>query len=447
MPTTIAAAADALATGATSSRALVEACLERVADPAGEGSRVFVRVYGSEARAQADAMDALRRAGRAPSPLAGIPVSVKDLFDVAGETTTAGSAFAEAPAATAHAPVVARLLAAGLVLVGRTNMTEFAYSGLGINPHHGTPANPFDRAHPRIPGGSSSGAAVSVADGMALVGIGTDTGGSCRIPAAMCGVVGYKPTQRRVPLAGALPLSPTLDSIGPLGGTVACCAAIDGVLSGGSPPPPAFEGVAGRRFLVPAGKWRDGLEPAVEAAFAAALTRLRDAGAWVEQRAVPVLDAVAAANAGGTLSNAESWVWHEALLARAGDRYDPFVRRRIERGSTMTAAEVIRLGDARRRAIADMAAVWADCDALLTPTCPLVAPRIDALLADPELALRVNAALLSAPSAINFLDGCSISLPCQKPGEAPVGLMLSAGSMADERLLRLAGAVEALLGG
>ncbi len=444
-PTTIAAAAAALDAGTTSSRALVEQYLDRIDD--GEGARVFLRVYGVEARAQADAIDALRRVGRAPGPLAGIPISLKDLLDVAGETTAAASVvLAGTPPATAHAAIVARLLAAGLVPVGRTNMTEFAYSGLGLNPHHGTPANPFDRAHPRIPGGSSSGAAVSVTDGMALVGIGTDTGGSCRIPAALCGIVGYKPTQRRVPLAGALPLSPSLDSIGPLGPSVACCAAIDAVLSGGPAPLPPPDGVAGRRFVVPSGAWRGALEPAVETAFAAALARLRAAGALVEERAIPQLAAVHEANARGTLVNAEAWVWHEALLARAGERYDPFVRSRIERGSTMTAADLIDVLQARQRLIGEMAAVWADCDAVVMPTCPLTAPPIAALLADPALASQVNFAVLSAPSAINFLDGCSISLPCHQPGTAPVGLMLSAGPVGDANLLRLAAAVEALLG-
>jgi aspartyl-tRNA(Asn)/glutamyl-tRNA(Gln) amidotransferase subunit A len=225
---TIAEAAAALASGRTTSRALVETALDRIADPAGEGARTFVRTYPTQARASADAIDALRRANRAPSPFAGIPVSLKDLLDVAGEPTPAGSVvLADAPLATAHAPVVQRLLAAGLIPVGRTNMTEFAFSGVGINPHYGTPRSPYGRqadGSGRVPGGSSSGAAVSVSDHMAFAAIGTDTGGSCRIPAAFCGVVGYKPTQRRVPRDGVLPLSTTLDSIGPLARTVACCA-------------------------------------------------------------------------------------------------------------------------------------------------------------------------------------------------------------------------------
>ncbi len=213
-----------LAAGRTTSRALTEAALARIADPAGEGKRTFTKVYRDKALAAADAQDALREAGYVASPLAGLPVSVKDLFDVAGEVTLAGStALDDRPPATSDAPIVARLRAAGAVIVGKTNMTEFAFSGVGINPHYGTPGNPYDRS--LIPGGSSAGAPVSVADGCAVVAIGTDTGGSVRVPAALCGVVGFKPTQFRVSRDGAIPLSTTLDSIGPLANSVACCCA------------------------------------------------------------------------------------------------------------------------------------------------------------------------------------------------------------------------------
>src|ERR1700693_2729328 len=205
---TVADLAADLATGLTSSRELVEIALARIADPGGEGARTFVKVYADTARAAADAQDKLRQAGYVASPLAGLPVSLKDLFDVAGEQTLAGSkALDDMPAAERDAPIVARLRAAGAVLIGRTNMTEFAFSGVGINPHYGTPGNPYDRA--LIPGGSSSGAAVSVSDGGAVVAIGTDTGGSVRIPAALCGIVGFKPTQKRIPRDGAIPLSTT----------------------------------------------------------------------------------------------------------------------------------------------------------------------------------------------------------------------------------------------
>ena len=264
--------AQALAAGTTTSRALVEDSLARIADPAGEGARAFIKVHAEAARAMADAIDTLRRAGRAPGRYAGIPIGLKDLFDIAGEPTPAGSrALADAPPATANAPVVQRMLAAGFVPVGRTNMTEFAFSGLGINPHYGTPSAPWDRAAAHIPGGSSSGTAVAVADGMVAAGLGTDTGGSCRIPAAFCGIVGYKPTARRVPIDGVLPLAPSLDSVGPLAPSVACCAAIDAILAGEAPAPPAPATLAGLRLAVPESFALDGMDTPVSTAFDRAL--------------------------------------------------------------------------------------------------------------------------------------------------------------------------------
>src|SRR6201993_1929278 len=215
-PTLASLAAD-LASGATSARKLVEECIARIADPAGEGQRAFIHVDRDAALEAADAMDRLRKANAAPSRFAGIPVSIKDLFDIKGQVTRAGSrALEDSAPAEADAPVVARLRAAGFVVIGRTNITEFAYSGIGINPHYGTPKSAYNRSVGHVPGGSSSGAAVSIADGMAFGALGTDTGGSCRIPAALCGVVGFKPTAHRVPTAGAFPLSTSLDSIGPL---------------------------------------------------------------------------------------------------------------------------------------------------------------------------------------------------------------------------------------
>src|SRR5947209_10577776 len=229
----IAALARELAEGKTTSRKLVEAALARIADAGGEGGRAFTKVHAQGALLAADASDRFRKEGVVPSALAGLPVSIKDLFDIAGEVTTAGSKILrDAPPATADAVAVARLRAAGAVLIGRSNMSEFAFSGIGINPHYGTPANPYDRGRRRIPGGSSSGAAVSVSDGMAAFALGTDTGGSVRIPAALCGIAGFKPTRRRVPLVGAFPLSTTLDSVGPLAATVACCATVFQVLAG-----------------------------------------------------------------------------------------------------------------------------------------------------------------------------------------------------------------------
>src|SRR5690348_6412860 len=269
-----------LADGRTSSRELVETALAQIADPAGEGARTFVKVYGDNARAAADAQDRLRKAGYVASPLAGLPVSLKDLFDVSGELTLAGSkALDDLPPATCDAPIVSRLRAAGAVLIGRTNMTEFAFSGVGINPHYGTPGNPYDRR--LIPGGSSSGAAVSVSDGGAVVGIGTDTGGSVRIPAALCGIVGFKPTQKRIPRDGVTPLSTTLDSIGPLANSVACCAVADAVMAGEPPIAPPPIPAEGLRLGVPQSYVLDGLAAEVASAFADACSMLSRAGARI----------------------------------------------------------------------------------------------------------------------------------------------------------------------
>ena len=442
---TIAAAAQALATGQTTARALVEACLAAIADPAGEGSRAFRVVYDTQARAAADAMDGLRRVNRHPGPYAGVPFSLKDLFDVAGETTAAGSAvLANAPPAITTAPAVQRMMDAGFVAVGRTNMSEFAYSGIGANPHYGTPASPWHRAERHVPGGSSSGAAVSVADGMALTALGTDTGGSCRIPAALCGIVGYKPTARAVPRAGAFPLSTTLDSVGPLAPSVACCAITHAILAGETPLLPVPMALRGLRVAVPGNLVMDGLDPAVAEAFGRVLTRLSTQGARVTHLPLPQLDQIVAANAGGGFTPPEAYALHSAMLARDGDRYDPRVRQRIERGAGMTASAYIALLAERASIIAAFDAATAPFDVVAMPTVPILPPRIDLLTDDAEF-FRANALMLRNPSLANFLDRCSISVPANRPGDAPVGFMLVGGNGQDARLLAIAAAVEGVV--
>ena len=264
-PTIQQLAAD-LAAGRTTSRKLTEEAFVRINDATGEGKRSFIKVYKAQALAAAEASDTLRKAGIVASPLAGIPVSIKNLCDVAGETTLAGSkALDDAPPAKQDAPVVARLRAASAVIVGSTNMSEFAFSGVGFNPHYGTPGNPADRK--RVPGGSSSGAAVSVADRMAVAALGTDTGGSVRIPAAVCGIVGFKPTARRVPIDDVVPLSTSLDSIGPLANSVECCAIVDAVFANEPIAVPEAMPLAGLRLAVPRHFVMDDLEPVVAKAF------------------------------------------------------------------------------------------------------------------------------------------------------------------------------------
>ncbi len=437
--------AQALAAGRISSRALVERCLARIADPSGEGRRAFIKVHAESARAMADAMDNLRRVGRSPSPYAGIPVSLKDLFDIAGEPTPAGShVLADAPPAAAHAPVVHRMLAAGFVPVGRTNMTEFAFSGLGINPHYGTPLSPWDRAASRIPGGSSSGTAVSVSDGMAVAGLGTDTGGSCRIPAAFCGIVGYKPTARRVPITGVLPLAPSLDSVGPLAPSVSCCAIIDAVLAGEAPALPVPCSLDGLRLAVPTTVVLDGMDSAVASAFERALATLSRAGARISHIAVPEFDEVSAVNAKGGFAASEAFAWHRALLAEKGDGYDPRIRVRIQRGERMSATDYIELVTARSNLIADLDARTRDIDALIMPTVPIVAPRITELENERDYN-RINMHILRNTALANFFDRCSISLPCHSAGEAPVGLMLVGETLGDARLFSMAAAIQSML--
>src|SRR5580765_6781673 len=286
-PTLATLAAD-LDAGRTTARKLVEECLARIADPAGEGARTFLHVDKDAAIAAADAMDQLRKAKGAPSRFAGIPVSIKDLFDIKGQVTRAGSrALDDSAPAEADAPVVARLRRAGFVVIGRTNMTEFAYSGIGINPHYGTPKGAWQRGVGHVPGGSSSGAAVSVVDRMAHGALGTDTGGSCRIPAAYNGIVGFKPTQRRVPLEGGVPLSFTLDSFGPLARSVGCCAVLDAVLANEPIVPLQPRPIRGMRLAVPTTVALDELDDAVSATFERALATLSRQGALVERIAVP----------------------------------------------------------------------------------------------------------------------------------------------------------------
>jgi len=435
----------ALAEGRTTSLALTEEALSRATDPAGEGARVFTRLYPDAARAAAQASDLLREAGPARSPIDGLPISIKDLFDVAGEVTMAGSvARAGEPAAVEDAVVVKRLRTAGAVIVGRTNMTEFAYSGLGLNPHYDVPRNPWDRETGRIPGGSSSGAAVSVTDGMAVAGIGSDTGGSVRIPAALCGVVGFKPTAVRVPLTGVLPLSFSLDSIGTIAPSVACCAVLDAIMAGDEEPLPRPADLGKLRLAVPTTLVLEGMDKDVARAFQSALARLSAAGARIDEIAVPEFTELAAINAKGGFTAAEAWAWHRDLIERAGDRYDPRVVSRILRGRDMSAADYLDVLAARKAWKARVEARIEGYDALLLPTVPVVAPAIAELAASDDVYYATNGLILRNPTLINFLDGAALSVPCHAPGEAPVGLMIAGPAGADRRILAIGMAVEVL---
>src|SRR5229473_2146874 len=440
---TLAALADDIEAGRTSARQLVEECLAKIADPAGEGQRAFIHVDKDAALEAADAMDRLRKANAAPSRFAGIPVSIKDLFDIKGQVTRAGSRALEEDATPAEtdAPVVVRLRRAGFVVIGRTNMTEFAFSGIGINPHYGTPKGAWNRSEGHIPGGSSSGAAVSVVDGMAHGALGTDTGGSCRIPAAYNGIVGFKPTQRRVPLDRGVPLSFTLDSFGPLARSVGCCAVLDAVLANETIVPLQSRPIKGMRLAVPTTVALDELDDEVARTFESALEKLSHQGALIERIAVPEFLDVGVMNTKGGFAAAESYAWHRYLIVSHGNVYDPRVHKRILRGEAISAVEYIDLLEARRSVIARATVRLAPYDALVLPTTANTPPRI-ADLVDDKAFTKANLLSLRNCTLINMIDGCAISLPCHREGEVPVGLMLAASGGSDRRIFELAAAIE-----
>ena len=408
----------------------------------------FLSLFEATAAAEALAADNLFRSG-APLPvLAGLSVSVKGLFDVQGHRSTAASRrLAEAPAAAADCPAVSRLRRAGAALIGHTNLSEFAFSGVGINPHHGTPVNQATLsldAQPRIPGGSTSGGAVSVSTGAAWAALGSDTGGSIRIPAALQGLVGFKNTARLTPTEGAIPLSTTLDTACAITRSVRDAVLLHGILAGSTP---ALTGkpLQALRFGVPQRLMLNALEPDVARSFEQALATLSRAGARIELLDLPELDEVAQINAGGGFSPAEAWAWHRHHLADHEADYDPRVAQRIRRGQAMSAADYIDLLAARRDWIGRMNRTLSQFDALLSPTVPLVAPPIRPLVESDEAFFATNALLLRNPSVVNLLDGCALSLPCHAPGGWPVGLMIWQAALHDEQVLDAALAVEAAL--
>jgi Asp-tRNA(Asn)/Glu-tRNA(Gln) amidotransferase A subunit family amidase len=420
--------------------------LERALQACEQSACRHAYVLGAQAQLRQAIDDAGRQGPPDGSPLAGLPVSVKDLFDVAGQPTRAGSVVLQGPAATQDCPAVARVRAAGGLIAGRTNMTEFAFSGVGINPHHGTPINPADSRTPRIPGGSSSGAAVSVALGAAWLALGSDTGGSLRIPAALCGLVGFKSTACLVPTEGAIPLSTTLDTVGAITGSVRDAVLAHEVLAQRRVQS-SGKTLAGARLALARTWMLDDMEGPVAAAFERSLRTLSAAGAQIEDIALEPIADLAQINAGGGFSAAESYAWHRPWLAQGAEQYDPRVAKRILRGAQMSAADYLDLLSARKRWIASMERQLQGYDAVISPTVPILAPPIAPLEHDDEAFFRVNALLLRNTSVVNMLDGCAISLPCHAPDQLPVGLMLWHGALHDDRILELAGQIEAALAG
>ncbi|WP_370302700.1 amidase [Pseudooceanicola sp.] len=433
---------DRMAKGETRALDLTTACLDRIQDPEGQGATVFTMIDPDRSIAQAEQADAARAAGEATTPLSGVPVSVKALFDLKGHVTHAGSrVLAEAPPAAADAEVVRRLRQAGAVIMGHTNMTEFAYSGLGLNPHYGTPANPANPT--RIPGGSSSGAAVSVAEGMCAVGLGTDTGGSCRIPAAFCGLTGYKPTARRIPIGGTYPLSGSFDSIGGIGQTVGCCEALDQVISAEQVSPAAPPDLSDLHVAVLDNYVLDDLSPLVAATFEAELAALAKAGLRISRVTLPFLDDLPELNARGGIIAAEALAQHRELLASSEAGYDPRVSIRIRKGETQQPGEYQALLKARAEMIAQADALTGDYDALIMPTVAMEAPRFAEMAEDAAYG-SANLLALRNTTVANLLDRCAISLPMRSTG-LPAGLMLMCETMDDHRMFAMARSFETLL--
>jgi len=438
--------AQELKTGATTSAALVEQCLANIDDPAGEGARAFIEVYRVGARAAARAADKARARGEMVSPIAGIPISIKDLFDVAGEVTRAGSTIlAHAPPAERDAPAIARLKAAGLILMGRTNMTEFAYGAHGTNSHYGTPLNAWDRASKRIPGGSTSGGAVSVTDRMAAATIGSDTGGSVRIPAALCGIVGYKPTQARVPLEGAFPLSHTRDSIGPLGASANCCVLLDRVMADEPVAARELASLRGLTFGVPTTILLDKLDKSVERAFESALTRISRAGATIREFVFQELQDEFDGSRLVNFSGYEAYQLHRERLETKLDELDPRVSKRLLLGARMKESDYRDLLLLRQKLMASANNTTAVFDALLAPSVPIVAPTMAALDASEDEFYRINSLILRNAAPFNALNRPAWSLPCHKAGDAPVGLMVVGETDGDAKLQRIGVATEATL--
>lgn len=384
---------------------------------------------------QAHRADANFAAGIDLGPLQGVPIALKDLMDTRGDVTAAGArAFLDNPPAAEDCPAAARLDAAGAVFLGKTTMTELAFSGLGLNPHFGTPANALDSA--RIPGGSSSGSAVAVALGLACAAIGSDTGGSVRIPAAFNGLVGLKTTDGAIPTDGCVPLSTTLDTLGPITKTVEDAWHLWRALLGASPAPFGPREVAGLKLIAPTTVLQEGLDAGVAAGFERACELLREQGATVETLELPVLTELDGLyRRYGSFAAMEAFALYEAVLERRGELFDPRVAGRILQSRSRSATDYIRLGYERTRL---QRLFWEACegyDAVLSPTVAALPPKLEGL-EDDDAYFAANAAVLRNTTVFNLLGVPAVSVPC---GEM-VGLTLAARPHQEPLLLRLASA-------
>jgi aspartyl-tRNA(Asn)/glutamyl-tRNA(Gln) amidotransferase subunit A len=420
--------------------ALMKSSIEIAQSPACQHAFISTRFDRAMAEVSSGQMD--------HRPLSGLAVSVKDLFDVRGDVTTAGSrVLAHAEIADEDCVAVKRLKLAGGVILGRTNMSEFAYSGVGTNPHFDTPANPCSATERRIPGGSSSGAAVSVATGAVFVGLGSDTGGSIRIPAALNGIVGFKSTASLVPTQGALPLSTTLDTVCAITRSVRDAAVVHEILSSRKVRRSSAS-LQDYRLGVARTLMLENLDPTVGKAWDRTVALLSRTGADIREVDIPEMLDLAELQATGGFSAAESYAWHHRHLHRQPDDYDPRVKTRILRGATMSAREYIDLHTARSKWIQTMSKTVQQFDVMISPTVPIVAPLISSVAPGAErdqAFFTVNGQLLRNPSMVNMYDGCAISIPCHRAGELPVGLMIWSSGMCDDTVLNVARQIELML--
>lgn len=424
-------------------RSRLEQTLARL-DLRAADERVFTRIYAESARQEADAADGRASGGRTLGPLDGRIVSIKDLFDVAGEPTLAGSAIRRnAPPPGEDATIVQRLRAAGAVIIGKTMMTEFAFTAVGLNPHHPVAGNAVDPS--RVAGGSSTGAGISVAEGTSEISIGSDTGGSIRIPAALNGVVGFKPTAKRVPLQGAFPLSPSLDSIGPLARTVSDCALADAVMAGEQWHPLAPLSLSGLRIGVPRGQLLEDMELPLSQAFDRSIKVLEQAGAVIADCLIDdLIEAMAVATSIGSIASIEASRVHAGWLHDDTLNVDSRVRRPLLRRLATTEADYIDLMQKRLMLMHEMDRRIGTFDVLALPVAPIAAPSIDAVTGSETFYRQAESLLLRNPQVANQFDLTAISLPM--PGMAlPGGLMLMARHGADRRLLATALSAEHIL--
>ena len=429
--------------GEVTSEQLVEEALASALSSEGQGGKAFIKVYDNQAMVQAKAIDQVRKSGVELHPLAGIPISIKDLFDVAGEITLSGSIVRrKSVPAKSDAHIVSKLRAAGAILIGRTNMTEFAFSGLGINPHYGTPLNPWDRKMGRIPGGSSSGAAISVTDNMAAAAIGTDTGGSVRIPSALCGLTGFKPTAVRVSKEGAFPLSTTLDSIGPLANSVSCCSILDQTMRGAAVNALLDKPVDSLTLAIPQTIVLDDMDRTVAEKFENIVKSLSESGVRIVEHPCSIFSQIPLANSKGGFAAVEAFHTLRDLLEKDESNFDPRVAVRVRRGAEMLGVEYLELLDATVKIRKEADEITRHYDGLLMPTVPTIAPILDHLEKSDTAYHETNLLMLRNCSFGNFLDRCAISLPIHQPGEAPVGMMVMGNTGEDEKLLEVANCIE-----